>query len=111
MKIKLFWSNENPQLKHKQLLQVPKATIWCGETSERIIGLYFFEDANGSAITVTGETYREMLREYLLPLLGELNMQNFYFQQDGVAPHTAKETMAMLRGHFLIFFFVEIPEI
>ena len=64
------------------------------------LGPYFFEDASGSGITVTGETSREMLSEYLLPLLGELDMQNFYFQQDGVTPHTTRETMAMPREVF-----------
>ena len=56
------------------------------------IGPYFFEDASGSVITVTGQTFREMLGKYLLPLLGVINMQNFYFQLDCATLHTARET-------------------
>ena len=82
----LLWSDGNPRIIHEQPLHVPKATVWCAVTSERIIGPYFFENASGSAITVTGDTNREMLREYSLPLLGELSIKNLYFQQDCATP-------------------------
>ena len=35
-----------------------------------------------------------------MPPFEEISMQNFYFQRDGAAPHTARETMAMLREAF-----------
>ena len=57
------------------------------------IGPYFFEDASELKIA----SYRRNLQRnvesiYCHSLLGELNLQNFYFQQDGATPHTARET-------------------
>ena len=100
IKWKLIGLMKTPNWLHEQPLIVPKVTDWCAIISERIIVPYFLEDASESVITVTRETYREILREYLLPLLGELNMHNFYFQQDGATLHTVRETMAMLREVF-----------
>ena len=40
--------------------------------------------------------YRQMIQEYLLPQLKNLDMQNLWLQQDGATPHTARETMAIL---------------
>ena len=42
--------------------------------------------------------YRQMIQEYLLPQLEDLDMQNLCFQQDGATPHTARETTAILRA-------------
>ena len=56
--------------------------------------------------------YRQMIQEYLLPQLGDLDMQNLWFQQDGATPHTARETMAILRAAFpgrLISRFGDVP--
>ena len=44
--------------------------------------------------------------------LEDLNMQNLWFQQDGATPHTARETMAILRAAFpgrLISRFGDVP--
>ena len=46
--------------------------------------------------TVKGDNYRQMIQEYLLPHLEDLDMQHLWFQQDGAIPHTARETMAIL---------------
>ena len=51
-----------------------------------------------------------MIQEYLL--LEHLSMQNLWFQQDGATPHTARETMAILRAAFLgriVSHFVDVP--
>ena len=37
---------------------------------------------------------------YVLTQLEDLDMQNLRFQQDGATPHTARETMAILRAAF-----------
>ena len=73
MKIDCSGLIKNPQIIYEQPFHIPKATLCYAVTTERIIGPYFFEYASGSAIAVTGNTYREMMREYLLPLLGEIN--------------------------------------
>ena len=56
--------------------------------------------------------YRQMIHEYLLPQLEDLDMQNSWFKQDGATPHTARETMAILRAAFpgrLIPRFGDVP--
>jgi len=41
-----------------------------------------------------------MIREFRQPQLEELDLQNFWFQQDGATCHTASETVAHLRDVF-----------
>ena len=36
-----------------------------------------------------------MIDEYLLPQIQDLDMQNFWFQQDGAATRTARETITL----------------
>ena len=50
-----FWCTENPQIDHATKLHTRKVIVWCGVTSERIIGPYFLEDPDENAVTVTGE--------------------------------------------------------
>ncbi|KAF2355783.1 RNA-polymerase II-associated protein 3-like C-terminal domain [Trinorchestia longiramus] len=46
-----YWSAENPKIVHEIPLHSEKITVWCGMTSERIIGPYFFENQNGETAT------------------------------------------------------------
>ena len=64
-----------------------KVTVWCGVTSERVIGPFFFEDANENAVTVIAERYRDMLVNFVQPQLA--NMPGYWWQQDGATAHTA----------------------
>ena len=64
-----------------------------------IIGPYFFEE-NERAVTVNGARYRNMIEEYFLPRLEEMNVRNVWFQQDGATAHTARDSMNLLRQHF-----------
>lgn len=111
-----YWAprGQNPHLKHQQPLHSPKVTVWCALSSRGIIGPYFFENARGQAISVNGVSYRRMLNDYFLPLLREhpAYSSHTWFQQDGATPHTARETMALLRDFFpekLISRFGDIP--
>ena len=55
---------------------------------------------------------RQMIQDYLLPQPEDLDMQNLWFQQEGATPHTARETMAILRAAFpgrLISRFGDVP--
>jgi len=45
-----FYASENPHLVHKQPLHNQR--VWAGIYAERIIGLFFFEDDAGSAVTI-----------------------------------------------------------
>ena len=42
-----------------------RVTIWCGFWSRDIIGLFFFENEQGVAVTVHGDSYRCTLNEFL----------------------------------------------
>ena len=95
-----FWASENPKEVHERPLHTAKVTVWCGITSSRIIGPYFFEDDNGDAISVNGHRYRQMIQEYLLPEIRDNNTENTFFQQDGATAHTAAATMQMLKVIF-----------
>lgn len=93
-----FWGAENPRIVHESELHPSRVTVWCGVTSERIIGPYFFEDPDENAVTVTGERYREMLVNFVRPEIA--NMVGYWWQQDGATAHTARATMQMLTVMF-----------
>ena len=85
-----FWVAEHPMNIHEQPAHAHKVTVWCGITNERIIGPYFLEDDNGLTLTVTGHKCRKIIEEYiLLSKLHDLDIQNFWFKQDGTTAHTA----------------------
>ena len=93
-----FWGTENPRIAHASKLHLRKVTVWCGVTSERIIGLYFFGDPDEKAVTVTYERYRKMLENFVHPEIA--NMAGYWWQQDGATAHTARATVQMLTGMF-----------
>ena len=72
-------------------------TVWCGFWNDGIIGPFFFENEQGAAFTVNGEYYRAMLNEFLFPKIEEDDMDDIWFQQDGVTWHTANVTIDLLR--------------
>lgn len=55
------------------------------------------------ATSVDSVAYRRMLNDYFFPILREhlAFTSHTWFQQDGATPHTARETMALLRDFFL----------
>ena len=93
-----FWGSENPMEVIERTSNPQKCTVWCGITSEAIIGPYFFEDTDGHQINVNGIRYRQMIREIVLPFIE--NKPDMWFQQDGATCHTANETMNLLRDNF-----------
>lgn len=95
-----FWGTENP----KELREVPlhseRVTVWCGMTENEIIGPYFFEDDNGQTVTVNGQRYHNLVTDFLIPKVNEMNVANLYFQQDGATCHTTRPNMEILRQKF-----------
>lgn len=75
------WGRENPHT----VVGVPqtseKVMVWCGMHKTKIIGPYFFSEP-----TVTGESYKRMLRYYAMPKVMDLPASPI-FQQDGAPPH------------------------
>ena len=95
-----FYSTENPQLIEEQPLYDQKVTVWCGVCANMIIGPYFFEDDDGATTTVNGERYRAMITDFVMPIIRENDMDDFWFQQDGATCHTARPTINLLRPLF-----------
>lgn len=75
-----YWATSNQQ----QTMTVPDTReglmVWCGITSDGLIGPYFF-DGN-----VTAESYLEMLTNFLWP---QVMRRRMLFQQDGAPSHYA----------------------
>lgn len=95
-----FWATENPRVMHEEPLHPLKATVWCGVYARGVIGPYFFEDAIGNTVTVTGERYRAVINDFLLPELEERGLVNMWFQQDGATAHAARATMEIVKEAF-----------
>ena len=87
---------------HERLLHSETVTVWCAVGEFGVLGPYFFEDKNGSTVTITSTHYIEMLENFLQPQLKELaaDVEVIWFQQDGATAHTAQRTMCYLREHF-----------
>lgn len=60
-----IWSRSNEHIG----LWSPKITVWTGMWHEFILPLYFFEDSDGSAVTVNHERYCNMIRNHVIPHL------------------------------------------
>lgn len=94
-----FWRNENPRAISERSNFPKKLTVWCGLWSGGVIGPYFFEDADGTSLTVNSARYQEMLLNFVWPAVDTLPEES-WFQQDGAPCHTARTTMDILRQKF-----------
>lgn len=95
-----FWASENPRVFHETPLHPQKVTVWCCIHAKNVVGPYFFENENGQTTTVTGENYRQMIRDFLMPQIVNQGLHNMWFQQDGATAHTSKETIRILKVLF-----------
>ena len=78
----MYWSPNNPSHTIMKPLQSPKIV-----RSGGLVGPYVFD------ATVNGESYLEMLRDWLLPQLQQIDSFNngeMFFQQDGAPPHWSR---------------------
>ena len=80
----LIWGSENPKMIIEKHLYLQRVTVWCGFWAGGIIGPYFFENEAGATVSVNGLRYRTMINEFLLPELEYVDVDDVYFQQDGV---------------------------
>ena len=86
-----YWVHSNQH----HLIPVPHdqhgVMTWCGITSKKIIGPYFFEG------NVNGDSYNKMLEEFLWP---QVKHRCLYFQQDGAPAHYATKVRSWLDEKF-----------
>lgn len=95
-----FRSEHNPHETLETPLHPEKLTVWCGLHAGGIIGPYFFKTADGANVTVNGDRYRQMIRDFLIPHVNTNRLRAKWFQQDGATCHTARETINLLRQTF-----------
>ena len=74
-----IWDTENPHTYIEKLTHPKRITVWCGFWSRGIIGPFFFENEQGEAIRVNGDSYRAMLNEFLFTKIEEDDIGNIWF--------------------------------
>ena len=74
-------------------MHLKKVTFCCGLWSGGIIGPYFFKDVANLNVTVNGERDRDMISNFFLAKMQELDLHYMWFQQDSVISHTERVTM------------------
>ncbi|GFW80787.1 uncharacterized protein TNCV_3778671 [Trichonephila clavipes] len=83
----------NPQVYVETSLHPEKLTVWCALWAGGIIGPYFFKNDEGHNVTVNGDRYRAMITNFFISELNNHDVQELWFQQDGVTCHTARATI------------------
>ena len=91
-----FWSEHQPE----ELQKPPMHPVCCGLWAGGIIGPYFFKYAAHRNVTVNGGRYHEMISNYFLLKMQELDLHDMRFQQYGATCHIACITIDLLRGEF-----------
>ena len=75
-----FWAEQNPKETTEISFHSERVTVWCGvhEIIHKIFGPYFFEDGNGQTVTVNGQRYIDMINDFLIPKVNEINVIDPY---------------------------------
>ena len=107
-----IWGTENSQV-IEETLQSEKVAVWCALYSKSVIGPYFFgfysfaddnnifhsysferkprpyffENDEGTTVTVNSKRYGYMATDFFLPAIEEYDLENMWFQQDGATCH------------------------
>ena len=61
-----------------------KVTVRYGLWADGIMGPFSFQDTANRNVTMNGELCREMISNFFLPKMQELNLHYMWFEQDGV---------------------------
>ena len=91
---------ENPKTIIEKPFHPQRVTVLCDFWAGGIIGPYFFENEAGAAVSVNGLRYRTMINEFLWPEMEDMDVDDVYYQQDGVTCHTGGESIGLLREKF-----------
>ena len=80
-----IWAEDQPNVILEWERDTPKVNVWLGLTRSRVYGPFMFAEK-----TVTGNTYLDMLEQFLEhQLISDGIMDTVVFQQDGAPPHFA----------------------
>ena len=91
-KIVVFLDFENPQVFEENLLHPEKVTVWF----KVLIESHFYENDDGTTVTVNTESYGHMIIDLFCLLLKNAT----WFQQDSATCHTTTANMALLQDTF-----------
>ena len=93
-----LWDHDNPhgtvKSNHQHLFAI---NVWCGVTSDQIIGPYIFPQH------LTGDIYTNLLQHELPALLENVSLQTpqqMYYQHDGAPPHFSQVVRQYLNHKF-----------
>ena len=75
-----IWDSDNPHVIVEKQMHPQRVTIWCGFPAGCIIGPYFFENEAGQTVTATSARYHDMITQFLLPKLDDIDGANMWFQ-------------------------------
>jgi hypothetical protein len=87
------WGSENPHATLEVERDSPKINVFCAVSERTVYGPFIFEEQ-----TVTGQSYLEMLSNWLIPELAAED-GNYLFQQDGAQPHRYLAVRKFLNEH------------
>ena len=76
-----IWGTENPHAYIEKPTHPKRVTLWCEFWSRGIIGIFFFENEQGEAVTVNGDRYRDMLNEFFSQKLRRRILTKFGFNR------------------------------
>ena len=91
-----IWFTENPHAYIEKPTHSKRITVWCGFYSRGLIGQFFFENEQGEAVTVNGDSYRAKLNEFLFTKIEKEDIGNIWFQHKGSTCQIAEATLDVL---------------
>lgn len=90
-----YWAGEDPFVMSAKMQNLPNVTVWCGMTSDRIVGPFILRD------TMNAERYLIMLQDEIWPVISAWeNVEDLIFMQDGTPPHFDVVVREWLNAHF-----------
>ena len=92
-----FWSEDQPEALQKLPIHSEKVTVWCGLKVNGIIRQRFFKDSVNSNKTVNDEHYREIISNFFLPKMQELDLHDKWFQLEAATCHTLRVSVVERR--------------
>lgn len=90
-----YWAGEDPKMPTEKLQTRPSVTVWCGMTSDQLLGPIILRD------TMNAERYLAMLQDQVWPVVSAWeNINDVIFMQDGAPPHFSLSVRQWLDAHF-----------
>ncbi|GFT46700.1 uncharacterized protein TNCV_3184881 [Trichonephila clavipes] len=96
----IIWNEANPQVYVKTPLHPEKLTVWYALWAGGIIGPSFSKNDEGHNATVNVCRNRAMITNFFIPELNNHDVQELWFQQNGVICHTVRATIDLLKDTF-----------